>query len=67
MVLLSTNNPAFVPLNSVLAQAVYSDFPSAVDTVICDGKILKRNGRVVIADESRILKKANEVLSVFAE
>ncbi len=67
IVLLTTDHPAFVPLNDVLGQVVYSDFPSAVDTVICDGKILKENGKVVVADEPEILGKANEVLSVFAK
>lgn len=64
--LITTDNPAFVPLNSVLGQLVYSDFPSAVDTVICNGKILKKNGKVIVADEAKILKKASDMLSVFA-
>ena len=67
IVLLNTSNPAFVPLNSVISQLVYSDFPSAVDTVICDGKILKKNGRILVANESKILKDANELLSVFSK
>lgn len=67
LVLFSTDNPAFVPLNSVLSQIVYSDFPSSVDTVICEGRVLKSGGKVRVADEGKVVAKAKEVLSAFAQ
>lgn len=59
IVLLDLSRPELVPLfnlNSVLAYAANG---SAVDTVICDGKVLTRGGRV--EGEEEILRKAQEI------
>lgn len=63
IVLLDTKNMAFAPNNNIVSQVVYSAFPSAVDTVICDGKVLKEGGRIVVADEDTIIGKAKDVLA----
>jgi 5-methylthioadenosine/S-adenosylhomocysteine deaminase len=66
IVLISTNNTSFVPLNSIVSQIVYSAYPSNVDTVICDGNVLMREGNVKVVDESKILENASDLLSVFS-
>jgi 5-methylthioadenosine/S-adenosylhomocysteine deaminase len=59
IVLLDLSRPEMVPffnLNSILA---YAASGAAVDTVICDGKVLMRGGRV--EGEEEVLTKAREV------
>jgi cytosine/adenosine deaminase-related metal-dependent hydrolase len=62
ILLLSTNHLAFSPMNDPISQIVYSAFPSAVDTAICDGKILMRGRKVLVANSHLVVQKAREVL-----
>ena len=62
MILLSTNHPAFSPLNDVISQIIYCAYPSCVSEVIVDGKVLMKDRKVLVADERGVLEKANEVL-----
>lgn len=64
ILLLSTNHLAFSPMNDPISQIVYSAFPSAVDTTICDGKVLMRERKVLVANSHLIVKKAREVLEM---
>jgi 5-methylthioadenosine/S-adenosylhomocysteine deaminase len=64
IILLSTDHLAFSPLNDIMSQVVYSSFPSSVDTVICNGRILIRNRDVLVTDERRIMYRAKEMLGV---
>lgn len=64
LVLLSTNHLAFSPLNDIISQIVYSAFPSTVDTVICNGKILMRERTLLVGDARRIMYRAKEILGV---
>ena len=64
ILLLSTNHLAFSPMNDPLSQIVYSAFPSAVDTTICDGKILMRGRKVLVANSHMVMKEARELLEM---
>jgi cytosine/adenosine deaminase-related metal-dependent hydrolase len=64
VVLLSTKQPAFSPLNDVLSQLVYCTYPSAVTESIVDGKILMRNKKVLAANEGKIIRKGQELLGI---
>lgn len=64
ILLLSTNHLAFSPMNDPISQIVYSAFPSAVDTTICDGKVLMGERKVLVANSHLIVKKAREVLEM---
>lgn len=64
ILLLSTNHLAFSPMNDPLSQIVYSAFPSAVDTTICDGKVLMRERRVLVANSHMVMKRARELLEM---
>ncbi|MEE9237701.1 MAG: amidohydrolase [Thermoplasmata archaeon] len=57
--LVSLRRPEMVPLFSLKSNIAYSANASAVDTVICDGKILMEDRRV--DGEEEILRKAGEI------
>lgn len=63
VVLLSGKDIAFAPKNDVIAQIVYCATPSSVRTVVCDGKVLMKDREVLVADERKIIKRANELLA----
>ncbi|MFN7991755.1 MAG: amidohydrolase [Candidatus Micrarchaeia archaeon] len=54
----------FAPLNDIKAQIVYCAQPADVHTVICDGKVLMRDGQVIVADEERVIRRAEEIRGV---
>ena len=64
ILLLSTNHLAFSPMNDPLSQIVYSAFPSAVDTTICDGSVLMRGRKVLVANSHMVMKEARELLEM---
>ena len=51
---------AFVPLNNPLGQLVYAESGSSLDTVIVDGEIVMRDGRLTRIDEPAILAEIAE-------
>ncbi|MBK0057175.1 amidohydrolase family protein [Pseudomonas sp. S44] len=56
--LINTRNLGMFPVNDPVAQVVQSATPSDVDTVIADGQILKRNGRLVTVDVAQLSAQA---------
>ncbi|HUK38532.1 MAG TPA: amidohydrolase [Methanomicrobiales archaeon] len=58
LVLVSLKGPAMTPLFSEESNLVYSATGSAVDTVICDGRVLMLHG--VVPGEKEILARAAE-------
>ncbi|MBP2132152.1 5-methylthioadenosine/S-adenosylhomocysteine deaminase [Methanomicrobium sp. W14] len=58
IVLLKTNIPCMTPLFSQDSNTVYSCSSNAVDTVICNGRVLMHDG--FIPGEEEICKKASE-------
>jgi len=64
VILLSTTHLAFSPLNDVISQIVYSAFPFAVDSVICNGKVLMREREVLATDARKVMYRAKEILGV---
>lgn len=61
IVLVDLNRPELTPHYNLASDLVYSANGSCVDTVICDGKVLMRGGRV--DGEEEILSKAAETAS----
>jgi cytosine/adenosine deaminase-related metal-dependent hydrolase len=45
------------PLNDVIHQLVYCEGGHSVDTVLVDGKVVVRNGRLTCVDEETLIKK----------
>ncbi len=62
IVVLDGKGTGFVPENDIPAQIVYSGSPASVVTVICDGRVLMRDGEVLSADSGRIRERASEIL-----
>lgn len=58
IVLLRRDRPSFTPLNDVVAQLVFCENGSSVDTVMVNGETVVENGRVTKVDESEVLRLA---------
>ncbi|MBN2735136.1 MAG: amidohydrolase family protein [Methanomicrobiaceae archaeon] len=58
IVLLKTNIPCMTPLYNAESNIVYSAGSNAVDTVICNGRVLMHDG--YIPGEEEVLEKASE-------
>jgi 5-methylthioadenosine/S-adenosylhomocysteine deaminase len=63
IILIRTDIPEMVPMHNWESNIVYSAKGSAVDTVICDGKILMRNRK--IKGEEEVIRKAREMAERF--
>jgi 5-methylthioadenosine/S-adenosylhomocysteine deaminase len=59
LILIDPRRPELAPRHSDVSNWVYSAHGSVVDTTICDGAVLMRNGRV--KGESEILERAAQV------
>jgi 5-methylthioadenosine/S-adenosylhomocysteine deaminase len=60
IILIDLNNPLLMPTHEPLTSIVLYGSSGDIDTVIIDGKILKRNKRLVSIDYKTILSKAQK-------
>ena len=58
LVLLRRDTSAFTPLNDVMGQLVFCENGSSVDTVIVNGEIVVKEGRLAKIDEKEVLQFA---------
>ena len=58
LVLLRRDRPAFTPLNDVVAQLVFCENGSDVDSVFVNGEIVVESGRLTKVDEEEVLRRA---------
>ena len=59
--LVDINNVAFLPHNdNTLSNLIYAAHSDAIDTVICNGRIVMEGRRV--ADEDEIMKNADKMV-----
>ncbi len=65
MILIDTKRPEMTPMHNWESNIVYAAEGSAVDTVICDGKILMRNRKV--DGEEEVLEKVREMVIRFRQ
>ncbi|MDR1862393.1 MAG: amidohydrolase [Treponema sp.] len=56
-----------VPMHHPVSTLVYSSSQANVETLIVDGRILMEDGKVTVADEDAILKKADEAALALSE
>ncbi len=63
LILLRRDTPAFTPLNDVIAQMVYCENGSGVDSVIVDGEIVVDGGRTTKVDEAEVFRLAVQARS----
>lgn len=60
IVLLRRDTPAFTPLNDVLAQLVFCENGSSVESVLVNGEVVVQRGRLVKIDENEVLRLAEQ-------
>lgn len=61
LVLFDLDAIPFVPLNNALHQLVYCLPSCAIDTVLVEGKVVVRNGRMSTVDERALLREGQEL------
>jgi cytosine/adenosine deaminase-related metal-dependent hydrolase len=62
LILIRTNDLNMAPLGDPVTAVVRSTQPHNVDTVMVDGRILKRDGRLTALDAEEIVARAAESL-----
>ena len=60
VILVRTDNFGMTPLNNPIGQFVYNAHPGLVDTILVDGKIVKRGGKLLGLDADRVRRLAVE-------
>ena len=60
IVLADLDKPHLVPLYDIYSQIVYSMLPSDIETVIVNGRVVLKEGKLTTADEAEILQKARQ-------
>ncbi len=60
--LLDLSDPSFVPLNSVARQVVYTESGRAVRTVVVDGRVVLRDGRLALVDQDALRQSVEQVM-----
>lgn len=61
LILVSLNEPQFIPANNIVSGLVYSSRGSEVDTVIVDGRVLMENGKLTTIDENRVYDEIRKI------
>jgi 5-methylthioadenosine/S-adenosylhomocysteine deaminase len=54
LVILDLADPAYVPFNSAVRQLVFADSGRAIETVLVNGRVVVRNGRMETIDEAAL-------------
>ncbi len=67
IVLLNTELPWWTPLHSVVSHLVYAARSTDVDTVIVNGKIVLRKGKLITLSEEEIRKRGTEMVRSLLE
>ena len=60
IILVRTDTWSMTPLNNPIGQFVYNAHPGLVDTILVDGKVVKRDGKLLTADFARVRRLAND-------
>ena len=61
LILISLNEPQFIPANSIISGLVYSSTGSEVDTVLVDGKVLMENKTLMTIDEHKVYNEIRKI------
>ncbi len=61
IILIDLKKSHLTPLHNVFSHLVYAAQASDIDTVICNGKLVMRNRKVLTIDENEVMKKAEEI------
>jgi 5-methylthioadenosine/S-adenosylhomocysteine deaminase len=58
IILIDLKKPHLTPLHNIFSHIVYAAQASDIDTVICNGKVLMRNRKVLTIDEKEVIREA---------
>lgn len=58
LVLVDLSDPSTQPVHDAVSALVYAANAHSVDTTICDGRVLMRGRRVLVADEAEVVRSA---------
>ena len=67
LTLLDLADPAFIPLNSAARQVVFSECGRSVDTVLVNGRVVVRDGKVTTIDESTLRREIESLMAELRE
>jgi cytosine/adenosine deaminase-related metal-dependent hydrolase len=59
IILVRTDSYGMTPMNNPVGQFVYNAHAGLVDTILVDGKVVKRDGKLVGVDFARVSRLAN--------
>ncbi|MGH7003044.1 MAG: amidohydrolase family protein, partial [Alphaproteobacteria bacterium] len=65
LAVLDLDDPAFVPLNSLARQLVYSECGRGVDSVIVDGRFVMENRKIETIDDAALRDEAEAIMRRF--
>lgn len=65
LTVLDLSDPVYVPLNNAVRQVVYGEGGRGVDTVVVEGRVVVRKGRVVSVDAEALLQEVESVCPDF--
>jgi cytosine/adenosine deaminase-related metal-dependent hydrolase len=60
VILVRTDDFGMTPMNNPIGAFVYNAHPGLVDTILVDGKVVKRDGKLVGVDAARVRRLAND-------
>jgi 5-methylthioadenosine/S-adenosylhomocysteine deaminase len=60
IVIADLNKPHLVPLYDIYSHIVYSMYPSDIETVLVNGKVVLKKGKLTTVDETAVVQKARE-------
>jgi len=63
LILIRTRDLNMAPMTDAVHMVVQSAQPSNVDSVVIDGRILKRHGRLVAIDAEKLVDDVNETMT----
>jgi cytosine/adenosine deaminase-related metal-dependent hydrolase len=67
LALIDLSEPAYLPLNDVVRQLVFSESGRGVHTVIVDGNVVVENGRMTSVDYAALVEEAAELGAIYAQ
>ncbi|HEY6820916.1 MAG TPA: amidohydrolase family protein [Burkholderiales bacterium] len=62
--LVDLSDPSFVPLNSAARQLVYTESGRGVRTVVVDGRVVLRDGRLTLVDQDKLRESVERAMVV---
>jgi len=60
--LVDLSDPSFVPLNSAARQVVYTESGRGVRTVVVDGRVVLRDGRLTLVDQDKLRESVERAM-----